>query len=315
MDEKLLQKYITGNATPQEKETVLRWIEADKKNMKKFLSARKLYDLTLWLPGQIADIGSYASKLRKVFSEFIKIAAIFIGAILLVTYFYRTKDMSVAEKTTLQKLYVPAGQRAELTLSDGTKVWLNAKTTFTFPDRFDSRRRDVILDGEAYFDVTHNEEAPFIIRTEKYTIKVLGTEFNLRAYNAEDIIPFETALIDGSVEIESTDHSTKKLLRPKEKAYADNGQLQVEPIAGFNPYLWKEGLICFDDNSLTDIFKKLEFYYSIPIKIENKRVLNNRYTGKFRLADGIEHILKTLQLKTNFGYEKKEYPDNTIIIK
>lgn len=315
MDEKLLQKYIVGDVTPQEKETVLQWIKADKKNMNEFLSARKLYDFTIWQPDQIMETSSSNSKLRKISFEFVKIAAIFIGAILLVTYFYQTKDMSVAEKTTLQKLYVPAGQRAELTLSDGTKVWLNAKTTFTFPDRFDSHRRDVILDGEAYFDVTHNEEAPFIIRTEKYTIKVLGTEFNLRAYNEEDIIPFETALIDGSVEIESADHSTKKLLRPKEKAYADNGQLQVEPIAGFNPYLWKEGLICFDDNSLTDIFKKLEFYYSIPIKIENKRVLNNRYTGKFRLTDGIEHILKTLQLKTNFGYEKKEYPDNTIIIK
>lgn len=315
MDEKLLQKYIAGDATSEEKEDVLHWIKADKKNMKEFLSVRKLYDFTIWQPNQIMETSSSDSKLRKISFELIKLAAVFIGAIILVTCFHRFKDTSEPKKSAMQTLYVPAGQRAELTLSDGTKVWLNAKTTFTFPDRFDNNQRNVKLEGEAYFDVTHNENAPFLIQTEKYNVKVLGTEFNVRAYCEETIGPFETALISGSVEIESVDHSTKMLLQPKEKAYADNGCLQVEPIIEYDRYLWKEGLICFDDNNLAEIFKKLDFYYNIPIKVNNEKILDKRYTGKFRSSDGIEHILKTLQLKTKFRYEKKEYPDNMIIIK
>lgn len=315
MDRKLLHKYIAGDANQLEKETVVHWMEADKKNMEEFLSARKLYDFTIWQNNQVSEVYTSSDKLRKVCKELAKIAAIFIAAIILVTILYPTNETSVPEKSAQQTLYVPAGQRAELTLSDGTKVWLNAKTTFTFPDRFDSNQRNVKLEGEAYFDVIHNENAPFVIQTEKYNVKVLGTEFNVRAYNEETIGPFETALISGSVEIESIDHSTKMLLQPKEKAYADNGCLQVEPIIEYDRYLWKEGLICFDDNNLAEIFKKLDFYYNIPIKVNNEKILDKRYTGKFRSSDGIEHILKTLQLKTKFRYEKKEYPDNMIIIK
>lgn len=315
MDRKLLHKYIAGDANQQEKETVVRWMEADKKNMEEFLSARKLYDFTIWQNNQVKEVYTSSNKLRKICKELAKIAAIFIAAIFLVTYLYPTNESPVPEKSFMQKIYVPAGQRAELILSDGTKVWLNAKTTFTFPDRFDSNQRNVKLEGEAYFDVTHNENAPFVIQTDKYNVKVLGTEFNVRAYSEEEIVPFETALISGSVEIESMEQSTKMLLQPKEKVYANNGHLQVEPIIEFNQYLWKEGLICFDDNNLAQIFKKLDFYYNIPIKVINEKILDKRYTGKFRSSDGIEHILKTLQLKTKFSYEKKEYPDNMIIIK
>lgn len=315
MDRKLLHKYIAGDANQQEKETVVRWMEADKKNMEEFLSARKLYDFTIWQNNQVKEVYTSSYKLRKICKELAKIAAIFIAAIFLVTYLYPTNESPVPEKSFMQKIYVPAGQRAELILSDGTKVWLNAKTTFTFPDRFDSNQRNVKLEGEAYFDVTHNENAPFVIQTDKYNVKVLGTEFNVRAYSEEEIVPFETALISGSVEIESMEQSTKMLLQPKEKVYANNGHLQVEPIIEFNQYLWKEGLICFDDNNLAQIFKKLDFYYNIPIKVINEKILDKRYTGKFRSSDGIEHILKTLQLKTKFSYEKKEYPDNMIIIK
>lgn len=315
MEQQLLHKYIAGDATPEEREIVIRWIEADKRNKKEFLSARKLYDFTLWQNRQ--EIEAYASigKLRKVCLEIIKIAAIFIGAILLVTVFHPRKE-AVQEKTNMQTLYVPSGQRAELTLSDGTKVWLNGKTTFSFPDRFDPLQRKVALEGEAYLDVTHNEKSPFIIQTERYNVKVLGTELNVRAYKDEEISPFETALIKGSVEIESTTgQATKKRLQPKEKASMQNGELQIEPITAFDSYLWKEGLICFDNNNLAEIFRKLGFYYNMPILIENKQILNRRYTGKFRTDDGIEHILKTLQLKAQFRYEKKEYPDNVIIIK
>ncbi|NJO69319.1 MAG: FecR domain-containing protein, partial [Bacteroidetes bacterium] len=117
---------------------------------------------------------------KKIYLEVAKIAAIFIIAVTLSFYFLRdTKEVTQAWNT----IEVPIGQRTFLTLADGTKVWLNAKTRFTFPNHFNRDNRTVKLDGEAIFDVVHNQDAPFIVETQKYNVKVLGTEFNVYAYN------------------------------------------------------------------------------------------------------------------------------------
>ncbi|MBP3518515.1 MAG: FecR family protein [Parabacteroides sp.] len=213
----------------------------------------------------------------------------------------------------MQTIYVPAGQRAELILSDSTKVWLNAKTTLTFPSHFDNNSRSVTLDGEGYFDVTHDKNKPFIVKTNQYDIKVLGTEFNVRSYNQNAV--FETSLLKGSIQIESADHLAKLLLEPNEKAYMEQGKLKTAPITQYDYFLWKDGLICFDDNTIEELFQKLQLYFDVNIIVKNTSILEQRYTGKFRTGDGIEHILKTLQLRTKFVYENEEDKGNTIIIK
>ena len=105
----------------------------------------------------------------------------------------------------MQTVIVPAGQRAELLLADGTKVWLNSRSKLKFPDRFQKDARKVELDGEGYFEVTHQEEAPFTVHTSKYDVKVLGTEFNVKAYKDKE--QFETSLLKGSVEVSNANKS------------------------------------------------------------------------------------------------------------
>ena len=108
---------------------------------------------------------------------------------------------------------VPAGQRVELVLEDGTRVWLNSKSKLTYPTSFGKKEREVILDGEGYFEVTKNEKAPFIVKTHKYDIKVLGTTFNISAYQNK-LSAFETSLLEGAVEVFSSNNTEHVSLTP-----------------------------------------------------------------------------------------------------
>jgi len=151
------------------------------------------------------------------------------------------------------------------------------------------------------------------VKTTRYDIKVLGTEFNVQAYKDKDA--FETALLKGSVQIESQKCEKHILLKPNSKMNLENGQVRITPITQYNTYRWKEGLLCFDNNTISEIFEKLELYFDVTIIVQNNQLLNSRYSGKFRIDDGVEQVLKTLQLRTEFQYEKPDDKDNIIIIK
>lgn len=305
MNQNILHRYISGDATQQEKEQVARWLDADKKNMKEFLAQRKLYDISIWQEEQIRVEGKVTPDkkqqiLRTLAIGFSKIAAIFILAFTLAYTFLL--DKKSIEPAGMQTIFVPPGQRAELTLTDGTKVWLNAKTTFTFPNKFTADSRNVTLDGEGYFDVTKDPQKPFVVKTKQYDIKVLGTEFNVTAYSASS--SFETSLIKGAVEVSSPSSNTKIELQPNTRTYTENGILKKGAIEHQSYFLWKEGLICFFDEPVGKMIEKLELYYDIKIDVQNKELLKNCYSGKFRTKDGVEHVLKVLQLSNKFTYTK-----------
>lgn len=276
MNLEMLHRYIAGDATPEEKEEVTRWLDADKKNMKEFLAQRKLYDISIWQ--QELTIPSATKQkqwtLRTISIELTKIAAIFILAFTVLYSFLMNKDSS--DPAIMQTIFVPPGQRAELTLTDGTKVWLNAKTTFTFPNKFTANTRNVTLDGEGYFNVTRDTEKPFLVQTEKYNIKVLGTEFNVTAYSGSPV--FETALLKGAVEVSSPATYSKVYLKPNTRTYERNGELRTGIIEHQSYFLWKEGLICFFDEPVGKMIEKLELYYDVKIDVRNTELLNLHYS-------------------------------------
>ncbi|WP_106829964.1 FecR family protein [Parabacteroides pacaensis] len=315
MNRETLCKYIAGEATPEEKETVVRWIEAEEKNKEEFLLLRKLYTFSAWQPDVVSVVTDKQSgnkrRMYAMIRDLLKIAAIFLIAFSL-GIFYMSRSGNTVPEQIMQTVYVPAGQRVKLVLADSTQVWLNAKTTFTFPSNFAADSRKVILDGEGYFEVTRHQEQPFIVKTSRYDIEVLGTEFNVSAYQGHST--FETALLKGSVQIESPTRQEKILLKPREKVSDQDGRLVTSTITQYDYFLWKEGLICFDDITISELFEKLQLYFDVKLVVRNTSILNQRYTGKFRTADGVEQILKTLQLRTKFKYEKNEEKENLIII-
>lgn len=308
MDE-LLMKYIKGETTPEEREKVVRWLDEDPEHIHQYRSLRKLYDISLWSPIEESQQEKKQTRILKpVWIEFLKVAAVILITFLGTKAFFDWKE----DPVKMQTVIVPAGQRAELLLADGTKVWLNSRSKLKFPDRFQKDARNVELDGEGYFEVTHKEEAPFTVHTSRYDVKVLGTEFNVKAYNSKN--QFETSLLKGCVEVSDANKSQIVRLRPDEKVISDGRQLIRSVILDKNYFRWKEGLLCLDDESIGGLIDKLELYYDVKIIVQQASLMKYHYSGKFRISDGVEHVLKVLQLKHKFTYTKDE-EQNLIIIK
>lgn len=190
-------------------------------------------------------------------------------------------------------------------MHDGTVVWLNARSRLHYPNRFSGAERKVELDGEAFFEDFRNEEAPFVVSTEKLDIKVLGTKFNVFAYKGKN--EFTTALIEGSVKLYQSDNeSVAMYMSPNDYAELKDGRLVKSKISSTDFLLWKEGIYAFDDIPFGEIIKKLELYYDITIEIRNKKLNNYKFSGKFRQRDGVESALRTMQKIYYFSYHKDE---------
>lgn len=307
--EELLQRYIRGEVSDEERRRIAQWLNENPANMREFLAMRKLYDISLWQtkPKEKTTHKKPLLPIRRIVIEVLKTAAI-----LLIGFFAIKQFMlQEPEEIQMQTIHVPTGQRAELTLTDGTHVWLNSRSTLKFPERFSANTRNVELDGEGYFSVHHDPKRPFTVQTGKYAIHVLGTEFNVKAYHNSPL--FETALLKGRVEISSPDMPQQLRLNPNEIATADHGVLKTSLIPNYNYFKWKEGLFCFEDESIQSLIEKLELYYDIQIDVQRSSLLQYRYSGKFRIKDGIDHVLKVLQLKHKFTYTKND-EKNLIVI-
>ena len=138
---------------------------------------------------------------------------------------------------------------------------------------------------------------------------MLGTEFNVIAYSNDSV--WETSLLKGKVEILA--NGTEVKLEPDTKLSLQGNKLVKGNIKEMDYFRWREGLICFHNISLSDIMEKLELYYGVNIIVNNRNILHNHYTGKFRTGDGIEHVLRVLRLSNQFSYTKDD-ETNTITI-
>lgn len=307
MDQGILKRYIEGYATSAEKAHVTLWAKADENNMKELIALRKLYDVTLWKNNKIHP--DHRKKTRRIILYRIGVvAAVFL--LLIVTNWYTYNFREKTPDVIMQTIRVPAGQRVELTLTDGTNVWLNAGSIFIYPNYFDTDKREVTLNGEGYFDVATDKQKPFIVKTSLHHIEAVGTEFNVLAYQKSPL--FEVSLLEGEVNVGDRNKQVK--LQPNEKLFLSGSQLMKERIRDYDYLLWKDGLICFDDETVNSMVDKLELYFDTKIIVENTSFMKKKYTGKFRTKDGIEHILKVFQLKDNFIYEKDD-EQNLITIK
>ena len=311
MNKDILYKFFEGNASFEEEAAVKQWMEESAENRLAFLKERKLFDAMLLLGNEeIIKNGKkrFSINLSSLRTELIKIAAV-VAITLGGSYFYYQSSLE-KELMAMQTITVPAGQRINITLVDGTNVWLNARTSLSYPVKFGKNNRQVVLDGEAYFDVTKDKSKPFIVQTDNYNVEVLGTKFDVNAYSETG--EFETTLMSGSVKVASASDSTQKItLQPNNKVYLQDGKLHVTAVDDYNPYRWKEGLICFKNETFTSIMKDFEKYYGLTIQVKNKNVFKYVYTGKFRQTDGIDYALRVLQKDIKFTYQRDD--ENQII--
>lgn len=310
MKKEILYKFFDGQASAEEKEAVRSWLEASPDHEKELFREREFFDAMI-LSGnrrQGVQAKRFHGFFRKIAREAGKIAAVVAIVVACGSYFYQWEMRKVAGATNT--ITVPAGQRVNLTLPDGTNVWLNANSEMRYPAVFSKEERKIVLDGEAYFEVTHNAHKPFIVQTSKCNVEVLGTKFNVEAYsNSAD---FCTSLMEGSVKVWSKLNPAEKLvLSPNHQTSLVDGHLQTKLITDFDLFRWKEGLICFRNMNFNELMVRFEKCYGIHIVIENEKL--NRYvcSGKFRISDGIDKALRILQ--KDAGYRFVRSKDDSII--
>lgn len=311
----LISKYITGEITVEERDKLFDVVKKDTVVHDEFIRALNLCGLISWLPEK-NDVSDSISKLaqlkrrvsnKKKFSlkHLYKYAAVACIAIIAVSFIfnslYNKSDLAELSNIVYKTISVPAGQRMHVKLQDGTMIWLNSKSTLKYPDKFSSAERLVELDGEGYFCVAKNKKCPFIVRTEKVSIKVLGTKFNVFAYKKSS--EFSTALLEGSVKLyKNGNESCGLMMSPHDKVTMIKGQFVKEHFDGDDIISWKDGVYTFNGERFDEIARRLELYYGIPIIVKDSSLNGFLFSGKFRQADSVESILGVMQKLYPFKY-------------
>ena len=163
-----MNKYIAGDALPEEKKEVIRWMKESEENREQLMQLHRVYNATIWNGNLQAEKTENKKPVMRYLWASIKIAAVVAMVAFIIHKEYQ--EYRIEHSAEMQIMTVPAGQRASLVLADGTIVWLNSNSTLKYPATgFHSKERKVILEGEGYFEVAHNEKHPFIVETEKYT--------------------------------------------------------------------------------------------------------------------------------------------------
>lgn len=207
----------------------------------------------------------------------------------------------------MKTISTPRGKDYELVLSDGTVVLLNADSKITFPTRFTGNKRTVKLVGEAYFKVSKNKHRPFIVETGNLYTKVLGTEFNLKAYPHSDV---NVTLIKGSVAVNA--EGKEVMLKPGENAeYSENKDIEVTTVDTEGYIQWKDGYFYFDNVPLIDVVRDLGRWYNVNIEIRNNSLMSYRLHFIASRKASIKEFVDNLN---EFNYLHVVHKDNKLII-
>lgn len=316
MDDELLIAYFKGEVSDEEAQQITEWIEAKIEHQRYYQQLCRLFEVSYWIediPEQTEVAFPKKTKAlpwKHYVISFMKVAAIFVLGFAL--HFFLNWQKTTHHELQHQ-IHVPTGQHVEIMLADGSKVWLNSGSTLTFPSKFNGKKRMVELDGEGFFEVKSDKEHPFIVSTSKYQVKAVGTSFNI--YDYQDSPQYEAALLNGKVEVTTNaKKSSVVILTPNQRAALCQGVLKVKPIENANNYLWRKGILYFNE-PLLEVFDKLQEYYDIEFQIRNSSLTRKSpyCTGKFRAKDGLEHIIRVLKETNHFDYQI-DYESKKIII-
>ena len=295
MEKEILYRYFEGAVTPEEEVAVREWAEASSENYKSYMEARQLWCALLLYskPAETRKTVFWGKPLRYI-AGLTAAVILFVGIAVLC---YTGLNSSMG---SVQQISVPRGQRVELTLADGSRVWLNSKSRLEFSPLFGLFNRNVRLSGEGYFDVAEGT-IPFVVTTQNYDVKVHGTEFNVYAFDNQPT--FETSLVEGRVEIVPRNGGASIILHPNLMAVATaDGSLSCRPIKDIDRLRWIDGIISLNNVSLGEIMECFGNYFDTDIKILNPELYNVRCTGKFRQSDGLDYSLRVLKNLVNFEY-------------
>lgn len=314
----IIKKYLTDRFSPKTEEKVQRWLIKDNN-----AEDKESASLEYWNSLKTSSNSETYSALNRVnqrigysqvqitrvslYKKLSRVAAIIIALLTIsggYLYYQSTQSRMI-------EIHVAHGEEKHLFLSDSSEIWINAGSTIKYPKEFKGDKRIVQLDGEAYFSVRRDETKPFIVNTEKLSVNVLGTKFNVKAYSYEEQIT--TSLTSGKVEVKIGRQS--QILKPNEQLNFDKktSRINVIEIQSNETDAWISGQLIFTNNSLPVILQTLERKFDVSFDISSLNLsTNKKYTVKFNKRENLEEILTVLKDVVGFSYQKNL---NEIVLK
>jgi len=213
-------------------------------------------------------------------------------------YFEKTSNTTV-EQLVSSVIHAPMGARVSFNLPDGTVGWLNSGSSLSYSIPFNNNRK-VTLDGEAWFDVNHNEKSPFEISAGNSKVKVLGTSFNVSAYRGAQYI--EVVLQQGKVEFYPDNISQKVLMTPSQKLVFSNGKIDLTITDPSKYEAWTDGKLVFRGDNMTEVAGRIERWYNVKVILADKDLEKYSFRATFE-DDSLEEVLRLLSLTSPIGYK------------
>ncbi len=327
MSEDLLLHILTGEASDEEKEVFYKQLAQDKKQEELFMELK-----SLWLRASIqntkidedTEFNEIWKKVRKgrkkVLNTTLKVAfryaailIVVIGLSGAVGYFISQENLENKYSQT-QQFMATKGSVSVIELADGTKIWLNSDSRLSFRENHKKKERQATLIGEAYFQIAHREDFPFIVKTGKLIVRDLGTTFNIKAYPEDNFI--ETSLVEGEADILSNEGSRILSLTPGESALylKEEKRMELRSLSSHVLSAWRDGKFVIRDERLEDIFNELSRWYGVEFKFENEALRDYRFTGNIKKTTTAQHVLKVLKAATDFDYKIIENVEKADVI-
>jgi transmembrane sensor len=306
----LFQQYLANKCSRQELEELFSYIRASDQDEVVRNLIKNVYDgipPTPSSPTYVDELGNLISTEKEVIisnapkgslkkkTTLPLVVVICLAIAGFATWFINDKEKHNPQTplTALTKKNTERSEYKYLLLPDSTQVWLNASSTLEFPDHFNADKREVLLSGEAYFDVKHAEQIPFVIHTGKIATTVLGTAFNIKAYpDRKHVI---VSVSSGKVKVSYDNIPVATLIHGQQaKVNSQNNTVVERTIEPTQVAAWQQGNMSYEDESFEDIVADLERLYNVRIRIDNRPIRNWKVTTSFRREIGVEQALQVL---------------------
>lgn len=347
IDIKMIHRYLAGECTVVEERSVKRWLDADPMNREAMNALKRIWDVqpqkeleedvrVAWkrLENQIKDTAGnkkkrfdnekthllekkYKYRLRKSYPSdlrmWFRIAAFIALGVMTSLFFvdFEVKSLSEeqVEEVAMREVATQRGHQSQVTFNDGSKVVLNAESRIEFPERFDKDVREVFLEGEAYFEVEHNPDKAFVVRTSDTRVQVLGTKFNVKARTEDKKV--EVAVAQGKVSVQSNiehspDDEGEVILFENQMSIVRSGFPPSEPhqIKPINVIGWLAGDFIFDEVPFSEVLNEWERRFDVDFDVVDSDLLTVRFSGEFR-REPLDNMLRLASQSLEFNYTRE----------
>lgn len=300
---KLITRVLANEASEEEQLQLDQWRSQDASNELKYVEMQKIWDNAL--PNEVDTTRAW-EKFSKALSQksgtIYRLTAWRIAAAVILTGGIGIYLMGLLSGPVYKTVQTAYNQQKEVKLPDGSIVLLNRESSISYEENFKGETRNVMLEGEAFFEVVKNPEKPFIITSGETETKVLGTSFNLNVRKGEAA---QLTVVTGKVSFTSSNTKEQIIVTADESAVIDtSGHAKKQLMQDHNALAWKTNVLSFNDATLEEVFKTLEQYFNVRISAENKQIYKCRISNKFvdpTFSQVMDVITKALQL----NYEQK----------